>query len=354
MRTRDCTKGHYYGKLSVLLITCLLFAIIMLFPLSKLVYAFQENLHLSSPGVPSFLAQVITVAGTDRVYAAWSGQLEDGYSDIFLSASTDGINFGERKNISSTPGADSLNVQLVGLGFSNVYVVWQDSTSDSPGILFANSTDGGNSFGTPISVSGNSFFADSPQIAVTSSGDVYVVWHDNVDGNDEIFFAAKPHDQNSFGSAKNVSNSPTGLSANPQIGIFGTGNIFVSWEEYSGDSAPEIVISSSADAGNAFGCSLNLSSNNGYSTNPQIGISDSARVYLTWQDSSSGTAEILLQRDLDPLATTITLDPISNTSPKWGIDVIQASGGVHAALPGSTVTVEWGDGNTTTGIPVSG
>jgi len=355
---RVCNNDITRNKLSTGLIACFLFVIIIGLALGKPAYGIQENLVLSNPGVPSFLAQVVTVPGKANVYAAWSGQLEDGYSDIFLSASTDGINFGEPKNVSSTPGADSLNVQLVGLGTSNVYVVWQDSTADSPGILFANSTDSGNSFGTdaskPISVSGNSFFADSPQIAVTNSGDVYVVWHDNVDGNDEIFFAAKPHDQNSFGSAKNVSNSPTGLSANPQIGIFGTGNIFVSWEEYSGDSAPEIVISSSADAGNAFGCSLNLSSNNGYSTNPQIGISDSARVYLTWQDSSSGTAEILLQRDLDPLATTITLDPISNTSPKWGIDVIQASGGVHAALPGSTVTVEWGDGNTTTGIPVSG
>src|SRR5256712_177214 len=302
MRTRDCTKGHYYGKLSVLLITCLLFAIIMLFPLSKLVYAFQENLHLSSPGVPSFLAQVITVAGTDRVYAAWSGQLEDGYSDIFLSASTDGINFGERKNISSTPGADSLNVQLVGLGFSNVYVVWQDSTSDSPGILFANSTDGGNSFGTPISVSGNSFFADSPQIAVTSSGDVYVVWHDNVDGNDEIFFAAKPHDQNSFGQAKNVSNSPTGLSANPQITVSSDGTVFLVWtDNASGDS--EILFAKSTDGGNSFGTAVStpifVSNNDGESLNPRLVGLGASNVYVVWQDSTSDSPGILFANSTD-------------------------------------------------------
>lgn len=51
----------------------------------------------------------------------------------------------------------------------------------------------------------------------------------------------------------------------------------------------------------------------------------------------------------------ITLDYVSNTQPKWGIEKVVVSGTVSSSVPsGSTVTVDWGDGSTpTTGILIT-
>ena len=129
MRKRDCAKGHYYGKLTVLLITCFLFAIIIVLALSEPVYAIEDNLHISPAGVPSFFPAVITSPDGHGVYVAWSSQLEDGYSDVLISSSTDGIHFSnETTNISNSSGIDSLNVRLASVG-SNIYAVWQEDYS---------------------------------------------------------------------------------------------------------------------------------------------------------------------------------------------------------------------------------
>ncbi len=52
--------------------------------------------------------------------------------------------------------------------------------------------------------------------------------------------------------------------------------------------------------------------------------------------------------------TPIAIATVTNSSPRWGIDVVSISGGVTNSIAGDTVTADWGDGTTTTGIPTSG
>jgi len=51
--------------------------------------------------------------------------------------------------------------------------------------------------------------------------------------------------------------------------------------------------------------------------------------------------------------STITITKVNNTSPRWGLDVLTAQGMVSGTiLPGSTVSISWGDGTITPGIPI--
>src|SRR5581483_1057644 len=50
----------------------------------------------------------------------------------------------------------------------------------------------------------------------------------------------------------------------------------------------------------------------------------------------------------------ITIGSPSNSSPVWGVDSVSVSGTASGNIGSETVTVEWGDGNSTKNIPISG
>ncbi len=65
-----------------------------------------------------------------------------------------------------------------------------------------------------------------------------------------------------------------------------------------------------------------------------------------------------LQSNSNSASITITspsiTSSVNNTSPRWGIDSVAASGTVTNSASGDTMTVNWGDGTSSTGIPISG
>jgi len=50
---------------------------------------------------------------------------------------------------------------------------------------------------------------------------------------------------------------------------------------------------------------------------------------------------------------SVSIDSVSNTAPRWGVDAITASGSAAGYSVGDTVTVNWGDGTTTTNTSIS-
>ena len=51
----------------------------------------------------------------------------------------------------------------------NVYVVWTDNTPGNFEVFFARSTDGGNTFHSPINISTNNAFSSDPRIVANGS-----------------------------------------------------------------------------------------------------------------------------------------------------------------------------------------
>jgi hypothetical protein len=119
----------------------------------------------------------------------------------------------------------------------------------------------------------------------------------------------------------------------------------------------EILLGPSPDGGETFGCAINVSNNPTTSSLPQLIIApNSETVHVVWQDPiEPDNSEVLLRSGLVPAETSMTIDEVSNTTPKWDVDVVQVSGTVGSgADPTDTVTVNWGDGTATEEIPVDG
>jgi hypothetical protein len=145
---------------------------------------------------------------------------------VVQQANAQPITFGNPIDLSNNTG-DSRSPKIVSLD-SNVYTVWSDNTPGNFDIFFTRSTDGGATFGSPINLSTDSGNSITPQITVEEKN-VYVAWVDYTPGNFEVFFARSTDGGNTFSSPINISLN-NGFSQDPRIVASGT-NVYVVWHK---------------------------------------------------------------------------------------------------------------------------
>ena len=214
---------------------------------------------------------------------------------VFLSTA-EAITIGGPTNISNTTGSSGAPDIAVS-DDGTVLTVWTDDVPGQQDIFFTNSTNAGETFSTPVNLSNDATFSNPARIA-TSGADIYVVWSD-ADGG-EIYFIrgiVNVDKTVSFGTPLNLSNNP-GTSANPIIAASGS-SVFVVWEDdIDGSFIPDIFFTNSTNAGETFSTPVNLSDNVGFSQSPQITLSESGKVFVSWQDDTSnpGTEQAVLVR----------------------------------------------------------
>ena len=203
----------------------------------------------------------------NNVYVVWEDSTP-GNQDIFFAFSTNnGQTFSTPDNLSENTGLSQL-VQISSSGDNNVYVTWRDFTSGVSGdILFAFSTDNGQTFSTPKNISTNAGSPGVPQISSSGDNNIFVVWNDNPLGNDDILFAFSTNHGETFSTPTIISNN-LGNSFTPQISSSGDHNLFVVWT-----AADDIFFATNNEPFGTFGNSINLSNNAGFSDSPQVSSS---------------------------------------------------------------------------------
>jgi hypothetical protein len=238
----------------------------------------------------------------DMIFIVW---FENG--EIYFSNSTvdsnGNVNFGVPVNLSNNEG-DSRNPQLAASG-NNVYVVWEDDMDGSgvPDILYTNSTDGGRNFSTPANLSENDGESRNPKLAISDSGNVYVAWQDDTTdpGNvQEILVRASIDNGFSFGDIA-IANNPSGFSSSPSVVAHGSNSIMLVWE----DTTQNIDIFFSSASVEALSAKItlsefaNVSENTGFSTTPEFLVTDSGKIYVAWIDDISGNNDVLIANSTD-------------------------------------------------------
>jgi hypothetical protein len=194
--------------------------------------------------------------------------------DIRYKRSTDGgATFGPVK-ILNDDLQDSGNPDIAIAG-KNVYIVWQEDFPGADEIFYRRSMDRGTTFENMVNLSNNLGSSEEPAI-VASGNSVYVVWRDSTSGNREIAYTYSRDSGTRFGPIQNLSNTP-GPSVRPAI-AFNDYNLFVVWEDSTGTPDqfdtihPDIIFRHSTDSGSTFGASINLSTNAGDSSSPEIAV----------------------------------------------------------------------------------
>jgi hypothetical protein len=227
------------------------------------------------------------------VYVAWTGFNEGQLAsqlglEVYLSKSTDGGNtFSSPVGISSTSQhADLANIAVDKNG--NVLATYLEVSTSSPKLFAARSSNGGASFSTPVQVSQPSEVLSGlgGPIAFDSAGAAYVVYSNLAVSLPTINLAIASDGQH-FSTSKVISDASIAAFAS-NLAVDRSDNLYVTFYN-RGFTAPffsrEVILIKSTDHGNAFRPQIDASNTFGESTIPFVILGKSGEVNLVWQDT---------------------------------------------------------------------
>jgi len=258
-------------RVSVVLLSVFISSVIVspfqLLPTSlQLPVAFAQQVSFNSP-VPLDNSQGDQVdshiaSSGNTAYMTWTSEVNGISKILFAKSSNGGNSFDSRKTLSDDSGSHFAFLSDIAVSGNNVYVVWTDVTT-TVDIVFIKSTDGGNSFTQPIKLNdGNEPNGRFPRIAVSGSN-VFVAWQDlaccpsGVDS--DIFFAVSTNGGTTFSNPLNVSNNPGTLSNSPSIAASST-NVYIAWSDCEPNGTNcKLLYTKSTNAGTSFANPVTLS-----------------------------------------------------------------------------------------------
>ena len=278
----------------------LIMTVFILFILSGVIPSFAQETNpgftnavtLSNISSDSVGSNIITSG--DGVFALWT-EYKSGKSDVFFSKSTDGGNtFATPINLSESTGGQS-DYATFAVKDKSVYVVWQTSLTGTASVFLTKSSDGGTSFARPVMISDKLKLAAFPQIVV-SDAHVYSAWLEKSDNNStNVIFAKSDDNANSFGTPLSITQN-LGNSGIPKL--IATGNqVYLAWEDNSKGNF-EVFLSKSDDSGTSFHTPVVVSGTSGQSGTPQIVVSGN-NVYAVWMDDTYKNYDILFSKSTD-------------------------------------------------------
>jgi len=231
-------------------------------------------------------------ANGDSIHVVWYDE-RDGNREIYYKRSTDGgLTWSADTRLTTN---DSVSRQpTVAISDSNVHIVWDDTRDGNHEIYYKRSTNGGLSWGADVKLTNDTSWSGHPGIAVSES-DVYVVWRDLRDGNTEIYFKHSNDGGNIWGNDIRITNDAAS-SYNPSITYSGS-NVYIIWEDIR-DGNQEIYYKRSTDGGLNWGTDTRLTNNASTSNLPTSAISGSD-LYVVWNDSRDGNWEIYFKHSAD-------------------------------------------------------
>ena len=232
-----------------------------------------------------------------------------------------GVSWSSDKRIDNAPGAsDSWWPQISSDGSGNVYVTWEDYRQGPADVYFNYSSDYGANWSSDKRIDNAPGATDSwwPEMSSDGSGHVYVTWMDSRNGAwDAYFNYSSDYGANWQASDKrlDVGDAP-GASDSwwPHISCDGSGYVYVTWYDER-DVGADIYFYYSSNYGATWQASdirLDIGDTAGTSESlwPEIITDSNGNVYVTWDDSRNGAADIYF----DALSPDPGGDPTQTTT----------------------------------------
>jgi hypothetical protein len=289
----------------------------------------QTDERLTNDGGYSFLsynnARCLAVNG-NILHVVWYDTREGNW-ELFYKRSTDmGITWESDVTLTNYDNLIS-SFPSIAVSGNNVYVVWDDSRNNNNEIYFKRSTDQGLSWSTDNRLTNNSAYSLNPSLAVSDSF-LHVVWGDSRDGNTEIYYKRSTDGGISWEADLRMTNNPN-TSVNASIAISDSLAIVV-WED-SRNGNYEIYYKLSTDSGTNWSVDLRLTNTAAISRHPSVVIASSV-IHVIWEDTPEVQPEIYYQRSTDAGNTWEAQKRLTNDQNVSEFPSIAASGSVLHAV----------------------
>jgi hypothetical protein len=250
----------------------------------------------------------------------------------FARLDTDGVKIGFDTMVSDS-GGTSVNpaVAFTGTAFG---VTWQDGSSSGNAISFAQLDTSGTKVGGTVEVASASSHALYPDIAWSGS-QFLVAWHDDRDGEYDIYFAILSPSGTPAGAESKLNETTT--SATYSSVAWAGSQYGVAWED-NRLGAKQIYLARVTSWGSKSGSDLRVSTGG---TSSFVSMAWSGSEFgIAWQDTRSPTSEIFMRR-VDGLGATVGTD-VRLTSAESTAEY------ADVVWTGSLYAVAWDDNRTGT------
>lgn len=252
----------------------------------------------------------LTLDSAGNPYIAWTGvnpTPANGTFATFVLRSTDHGNTFSTPVLVSGPARSAQSPKIAVDNNGNIVVAFVDASLTGIPVFAVRSTDGGTTFTAPARISpAGETVGNPPFVALDSNGAAYVVYQDSAQQISTIKLAVASNGQ-TFGSPKIISDTQVTAFA-PQIAIDRLDNVYVTFYDRFGLTSPvfnrEIIVIKSTDKGNTFGPQVNVSNNSDQSTFPSMIVDDQGRVSVAWEDATDDPQrDVFVARSTDGGAT---------------------------------------------------
>jgi hypothetical protein len=175
------------------------------------------------------------------------------------------------------------------------YLVWESIDNNNKAIIL---------FGTSVGFSGDEYTlvpypgAGSRTEAFIESdldGNLFVVWSDSRDGNSEIYFKKSTDNGSTWSSDTGLTNA-VNASRQPSIALGNTNGLYLVWVD-NRNGTEGLFFKYSEDGGSTWSADTCLISGPAACGHPHIAIApDKMNIYLLWNDERDGQSEVYFKR----------------------------------------------------------
>ena len=129
----------------------------------------------------------------------------------------------------TTNSGDSMKPAIAVDSVGNYHVVWQDSSDGNNEIYYMKLDANWNVLTAQTRLTSNSYDSVNPDIAVSSTGTIKVIWRDNRNGNYEIYL--KTCTSGTWGADTRLTKTTSANDKEPDAEVDSTGNFYFVWHD---------------------------------------------------------------------------------------------------------------------------
>ncbi|HLG16440.1 MAG TPA: sialidase family protein [Blastocatellia bacterium] len=239
-----------------------------------------------TPDVGGVFSPRVALDSIETVNIVW-GDISTGVKRVLFFRSTDrGSTFNEPIDVSRSPG-EAFSPEIAMDPGEGINVVWEDTAPGQQAIMFARSTDGGSNFSDPIRVSQGEGAASEPHIAADSLGGLHVVWADESEDGRQAFYSHSTDGGQTFSSPINISRDSDAEAQKLVVTTFGR-TVYVAYND-SQNRSRQVLLAKSDDGGATFSDPIEVSEadrSKGRGHSPAMVVDSTGKLHIVWIDSS--------------------------------------------------------------------
>ena len=261
---------------------------------------FQVNENAGPAGAEQYWPAIAS-SSSGNIVAVWH-DYRNGNWDIYAQRYNDnGSTIGENFKVNDDDGnANQLEPAIAVDSTGGFIIVWRDERNGNPEIYAQRYSSDGSPIGQNFIINddGGSALQYRPAAAIDASGGFIVVWHDDRNGNWDIYAQRYSSDGSLLGQNFMINDDNGSASQyEPAIAAGSSGGFVVVWHDYR-DGTWDVYAQRYDADGSTIGPNFKVNDDNGNTRQiaPDIAFDSSKGFVIAWRDERNGDADIYAQR----------------------------------------------------------